>query len=265
VAIVSRCGQGKPSRYLKTEKQLTRKFEGTLVAAGVLTGMVAVLSMATAWGPHDPCSMQFPKIIGCALGSYESLSGGLIAAGGALFAGWLAWSAIKEQIKLEKQKMIGAKVEQLQQRAETISAALSATRTAYSKGNDLQGLLRDGRNGPSPNATKLAELWRRHAFPVSIDGWLSPAIGAILWDAAVRARDVARDIEQASNVHTSDQRGSYLRTREADAQEASESFSSVLAQLSPAVRQLEEHLADENRQVTAAQAELHQLARGADR
>ena len=224
-------------------------------------GIVAIISMATAWGPHDPCSLQFPKIIGCALGTYESLSGGLLAAGGALFAGWLAWSAVKEQVRLERQKMLEAKVDQLQRRAENISAALSATKTAYSNGERLQRLLREGRAEPSPNASKFAELWRRQVLPTGTDGWLSPTLGAILWDAAARTRDVARDIEQASNMHTADQRGGYLHTREADAQEASEFFSSVLSQIPPAVRQLEDHLADENRQVALAQAELRQLRR----
>jgi hypothetical protein len=36
------------------------------------------------------------------MAEHENLAGGLIGAGGALFAGWLAWSAIREQIDLEQ-------------------------------------------------------------------------------------------------------------------------------------------------------------------
>jgi hypothetical protein len=120
-------GHGQPFAELRRWLEQTES-QGRLIAAGVLTGIVAILSMATAWGPHNPCSLQFPKVIRCALGNYESLSGAPIAAGGALFAGWLAWSAIKEQIRLEKQKMLETKIDQPQRRAQDVSAALSATK-----------------------------------------------------------------------------------------------------------------------------------------
>jgi hypothetical protein len=70
---------------------------GILLATIVVT--VAVLAAAVTWGPHH-CKSAFPMVIGCAIGSYESLTGGIIAAGAALFAGWLAWSAVQIQIKL---------------------------------------------------------------------------------------------------------------------------------------------------------------------
>jgi hypothetical protein len=50
-----------------------------------------VLASALAWGPHH-CKLAFPMVVGCALGSYEALAGGLIAASAALIAGWLAWT-----------------------------------------------------------------------------------------------------------------------------------------------------------------------------
>jgi len=61
-------------------------------------GISVILAMAVAWTPRKECTWQFPKIVGCAVGSFESLSGGLIAAAGALFAGWLAWTAVRMQI-----------------------------------------------------------------------------------------------------------------------------------------------------------------------
>ncbi len=36
------------------------------------------------------------------IAAHEGLAGGLIGAGGALFAGWLAWGAVREQIDLQK-------------------------------------------------------------------------------------------------------------------------------------------------------------------
>jgi hypothetical protein len=46
----------------------------------------------------------FPKIIGCAIGSYEGLAGGMIAAATALFAGWLAWSGVQVQVAAEEKR-----------------------------------------------------------------------------------------------------------------------------------------------------------------
>jgi hypothetical protein len=204
---------------------VNRKTEGALIVVAVVGAIAIIMAMVTAWGSHTDCAAStFPRIIGCALGSYENLSGGLIAAGGALFAGWLAWSAVKEQIRLEKQKLLEAKVAQLQQRADEVSKTLFETKTAYAKGQYLHRLLYEHLRDPSPNASKLIELSRRQSFPKSSEGWLSRAIGAALWDAAVRVRDMAREIEQGSNMHTADQRGSYIDTREADAQEAREAF-----------------------------------------
>jgi hypothetical protein len=40
---------------------------------------------------------QWPKWIGCAIAAHESLAAGLIGAGGALFAAWLAYSAVQQQ------------------------------------------------------------------------------------------------------------------------------------------------------------------------
>src|SRR5689334_16840493 len=81
-----------------------RRVEGSLIVIGAVVGVTVVLAMAVAWGPQSKCAAQFPKIIGCALASYEALSGGLIAAAGALFAGWLAWSAARDQIAMERTK-----------------------------------------------------------------------------------------------------------------------------------------------------------------
>jgi hypothetical protein len=65
--------------------------------------IVAALAAALAWGPHQ-CPLVFPKIIGCALGQYETLASGLIAASAALIAGWLAWSGVQQQIAADERR-----------------------------------------------------------------------------------------------------------------------------------------------------------------
>ena len=72
-------------------------------------GLVIIFAIATAtvvtnlWGEGYHCAWEFPKAVGCILGAREGLAGGLIGAGGALFAGWLAWSAGRNQIQAERE------------------------------------------------------------------------------------------------------------------------------------------------------------------
>ena len=53
-------------------------------------------------GAAEKCAPKFPKWFGCVIASHESLSGGLIGAGGALLAAWLAWHAIMAQINSDR-------------------------------------------------------------------------------------------------------------------------------------------------------------------
>jgi hypothetical protein len=75
-----------------------------------MAATVVVLGAALAWGPHH-CKLAFPMVIGCAMGSYEGLAGGMFAATAALFAGWLAWSAVQLQIKAEEKRAAADRVE----------------------------------------------------------------------------------------------------------------------------------------------------------
>jgi hypothetical protein len=82
---------------------MNRYVQGLLIALGSMAAIVVVLGSALAWGPHH-CKLAFPMVIGCAMGSYEDLSGGIFAASAAIFAGWLAWSAVQVQINAEEKR-----------------------------------------------------------------------------------------------------------------------------------------------------------------
>jgi hypothetical protein len=64
---------------------------------------IALILIAANIAPFDDrvCPWQFPKFASCILSARETLVAGLVAAGGALFAAWLAWSAVRDQIALE--------------------------------------------------------------------------------------------------------------------------------------------------------------------
>ena len=71
-----------------------------VVFAALWVGIYAVLAFANLSPPPNAarCSWAFPKILSCLLGVRENLTGGLIGGGGALFAAWVAWSAVREQM-----------------------------------------------------------------------------------------------------------------------------------------------------------------------
>lgn len=50
------------------------------------------------------CHWAFPRWFGCVLYVHESLAAGLIAAAGALTAAWIAWTAVQQQINVEKER-----------------------------------------------------------------------------------------------------------------------------------------------------------------
>ncbi|WP_316194431.1 hypothetical protein [Bradyrhizobium sp. SZCCHNRI3052] len=89
---------------------MSRLRQGLLLAAGLIAVSGLTLASAVAWGPHS-CGVVIVKVIGCAIGSYESLSGGLLAADAAIFAGWLAWSAVQVQIATEERRATASRVE----------------------------------------------------------------------------------------------------------------------------------------------------------
>lgn len=83
-----------------------RFLRGLLLAAAIVTAIFGVLAGADSGisliGVTKRCDLEFPKWLGCVLENHEGLAGGLIGAGGALFAGWLAWSGALLQIAVAK-------------------------------------------------------------------------------------------------------------------------------------------------------------------
>src|SRR5438034_5636665 len=96
--------------------QWHRTSQGVLVGALIVAFIIAVLILAQA-GVDDVhlaagskrCAQsiwqsQWPRWLGCAMAQHESLAGGLLGAGGVLFAAWLAYSGIQEQIRAERRR-----------------------------------------------------------------------------------------------------------------------------------------------------------------
>jgi hypothetical protein len=85
---------------------------GAVIVVGSLILSALILASAVAWGPHHCEEHNWSiRIAGCALGSYENLSGGLFAACAAIFAGWMAWTAVQLQISADERRAVADRAE----------------------------------------------------------------------------------------------------------------------------------------------------------
>jgi hypothetical protein len=89
---------------------MTRGAQGFCLILASIIATIVVLAAALAWGPHH-CKPAFPMVVGCAIGNYETLAGGMIAASAALVAGWLAWSGVQAQIEAEEKRATAGRIE----------------------------------------------------------------------------------------------------------------------------------------------------------
>jgi hypothetical protein len=80
---------------------------------GLLLGLVLIgcviggLSLVSPWHASEfqscPNFTHFPLWLGCTITAHETLAGGLVAAAGALFSAWLAFSAVQDQIGIARE------------------------------------------------------------------------------------------------------------------------------------------------------------------
>jgi hypothetical protein len=97
--------------------------ELVLFAVLLFLKIVLILGLAENGSRGEKCvpalawlklPMDFPTWFGCALALHEGLAAGLIGAAGALFAAWLAWRAIMQQISAEADQAYEALREELE-------------------------------------------------------------------------------------------------------------------------------------------------------
>jgi hypothetical protein len=75
------------------------------VASVILGVAYLIMLFANVWplnSETQQCPWQFPKIFSCVLGT--NLAGGVLGAGGALSAAWIAWMAVQRQIEEQQRQ-----------------------------------------------------------------------------------------------------------------------------------------------------------------
>lgn len=237
---------------------MTRKAEGSAVVAGVVLGIAAVLAIAVAWGPKHECVAQFPpELIGCAIGTYESLTAGLIAAGGAVFAGWLAWSAARDQIALARRQtaeatLLGLKANQANAEFE-LSRLTMAKTTMFRLDRRLRGTKFIDN---SPRAPRLVEMLRRQEFLASGQDLTTNSMGGELWESANRIRLVAQQIQYKLSATSADQHPSILQSSEDDAVAATDNFNIVTARIDSFIAKQQAVVDGLKSQVSAAESKI---------
>src|SRR5262245_30127822 len=90
----------KPAMRSQFQKTIT---QSVVLIFGLWVFTFLVLALAQ-WGSGSSCGWQFFKWFGCVLDAHESLAAGLIGVAGALFAAWLAWTAVQRQLKEQERQ-----------------------------------------------------------------------------------------------------------------------------------------------------------------
>jgi len=212
---------------------MNRRAEGAIVVLCVVSGITVALAMAVAWGPKQECVLQIPKIIGCAIGAYEGLAGGLIAAGGAVFAGWLAWSAARDQIDLAKRQTAEGALLNLEALHASAEFELSRLATAKETMLRLKERLLEKSNDTAPQARRLAEMSRRQEFLSTSQDINTQSMGGKLWESANRLRMLAQHIESRVSTTSAENRPGLFQLFEPDAAAAIEDFCAVTSEIDP--------------------------------
>ncbi len=103
-----------------------------IVAVTILAAIIALLLASNIYPIDHQCSWQFPKIASCLLSARETLSAGLIGTGGAVFAGWLAYSAAIESSDRALAEALAAKRAALVEQFNNYATDLDRLRLARS-------------------------------------------------------------------------------------------------------------------------------------
>jgi hypothetical protein len=116
------------------QMNLRRRLFGFALAIFLLAVIVAALALVAPWPPPNapqcPPQSQLLQWLGCTAAGHETLVAGLIAAGGALFGAWLAFSGLEEQIALARHTEILARQVEFQKRFNDAARDLQTMKSA---------------------------------------------------------------------------------------------------------------------------------------
>jgi hypothetical protein len=187
---------------------------------------IALLAFTTAWTPvgsprcfTDIAHSQFPKWLGCAIATHETLAGSLIAAGGALFAAWLAFVGLQDQIGLARKNEREAKRLAIEKKIQDAAADWSLVEIASGYVNALAEEFPPSNLGPDPHreifASRLVALRGRGDLRLNENAARAPdGIGETVTTLIGRLNTLADNLYEATKNLSADMRAPKLRSRE---------------------------------------------------
>jgi len=138
-----------------------------IVAATILIAVVGILLVSNIWPIDHQCAWQFPKIVSCLLSARETLSAGLIGTGGAVFAGWLAYSAAKESSDRALAEALAAKRAALEEQVNKYATDIDRLRLARGYLEDFANHFPPATQG-SPSRAFVSVLRQVHAQALDV-------------------------------------------------------------------------------------------------
>jgi hypothetical protein len=232
-------------------KHEMRKLQGIGFALAVILFISTIMAWAVIGGPRESClKAAWYLMPGCSMATYESLAGGLIAAGGALFAGWLAWSAVREQVEIERRKLRMADVAAQAARADQVSKAVSELATISNAGQILLLKIKEGlTHAEHPYANRFLELTKGEVFPSSPGSWTSSVTGDQMWDMVCRMRSIAHNLRRDVDREKGMNYNYIMAQANTEAGQAVAEFNAALEALRDMLKQQQSWLADENKRL----------------
>jgi hypothetical protein len=214
----------------------SRRTQGIAISAALAIAIVLIL-LAANLDPYDRhCAWVFPKILSCLLSARETLAAGLIAAGGALFAAWLAWSGLQDQIGMALKNKVEAERLEQQRQVQKTGRDVELIRIAHGFVESLASEFPTiGAAGVSDIAfaSRLLDLRHRGSLHLSLNAAQAPdGNGDSVATVLGRLNILADDINEETKSLSADMLPAILRNRDAE----------VRAQVS-AIRDLEQILA----------------------
>lgn len=218
--------------------KLRRWLSGVGLACLLSAIIIAMLALVAPWAPPNskecPSASEFPQAVaslvifirqdvawlGCTISMHETLAGGLIAATGALFGAWLAFSAIQDQIGMA-------------QRTEGLAQQIADDKRANAAANELDLLKKaagfvgwlasefpmvgDTAVAKGAFAARLLELRRTGELEPSVDAVLAPdGYGNSIKTVVGRLTTLAENLHSETKELSADLKQVILRAREAE-------------------------------------------------
>jgi hypothetical protein len=178
--------------------------------------LLLVLSANIA--PYDrQCGWVFPKILSCLLSGRETLVAGLAAAGGALFAAWLAFTGLQDQIGMVRRNELEAKRLNREKRVQDAGRDLELMRIAHGFVQSLTAEFPQADDASVSNAfaSRLLDLRGRGSLHISLNAVRAPdGNGESIATVMGRLNILADDLEEETKSSPGEIRAAILRNRE---------------------------------------------------